>query len=104
LGKGVIYLRITPSTVQAIHAELRRVLEIHSDPISVRPSWSWNLGGTAFEGLTRSKGLSFETSCPIRVGRYYPQRRISITVRSHCAHEHSRLRHRSDRTRLAILT
>lgn len=31
LGKGVIYLRITPSTVQATHDELKRVLEIHSE-------------------------------------------------------------------------
>jgi len=31
LGKGVIYLRITPSTVQATHAELKIVLQIHAE-------------------------------------------------------------------------
>lgn len=32
LGKGVIYLRITPSTLEATHEELRRVLQIHTEP------------------------------------------------------------------------
>jgi predicted nuclease of predicted toxin-antitoxin system len=31
LGKGVIYLRIAPSTVQSTHAQLKLVLETHSE-------------------------------------------------------------------------
>jgi predicted nuclease of predicted toxin-antitoxin system len=31
LGAGVIYLRITPSTVHAVHAELERVLQSYSE-------------------------------------------------------------------------
>lgn len=31
LGKGVIYLRITPSTVQATHDELKRMLQTHAE-------------------------------------------------------------------------
>ena len=31
LGRGVIYLRITPSTVQATHEELKRVLQTHAE-------------------------------------------------------------------------
>jgi predicted nuclease of predicted toxin-antitoxin system len=31
LGKGVIYLRISPSTVQATHQELKRVLQAHTE-------------------------------------------------------------------------
>ncbi len=32
LGSGVIDLRIRPQTVQAVHAELSRVLAIYSEP------------------------------------------------------------------------
>jgi predicted nuclease of predicted toxin-antitoxin system len=31
LGSGVIYLRIMPSTVNAVHAELKRVLQFYSE-------------------------------------------------------------------------
>ncbi len=31
LGAGVIYLRITPSTIEAVHAEFARVLSQHSE-------------------------------------------------------------------------
>jgi len=31
LGSGVIYLRITPSTLQATHDELKRVLQAHAE-------------------------------------------------------------------------
>src|SRR5437870_5461829 len=31
-GPGVIYLRILPSTVNAVHAELERVLTLYSEP------------------------------------------------------------------------
>jgi predicted nuclease of predicted toxin-antitoxin system len=31
LGAGVIYLRILPATLEVVHAELRRVLHLHSE-------------------------------------------------------------------------
>lgn len=31
LGKGVIYLRITPSTLQATHEELKRILQTYAE-------------------------------------------------------------------------
>lgn len=32
LGAGVIYLRLLPSTLNAVHAELQRVLALYSEP------------------------------------------------------------------------
>lgn len=31
LGKGVIYLRITPSTLQTCHDELKSILQTHAE-------------------------------------------------------------------------
>lgn len=31
LGSGVLYLRVLPSTVQVVHAELKRVLELYGE-------------------------------------------------------------------------
>jgi predicted nuclease of predicted toxin-antitoxin system len=31
LGAGVIYLRVSPSTLNAVHAELERVLNLHTE-------------------------------------------------------------------------
>jgi len=45
LGKGVIYLRITPSTILSTHEELSRVLQTHTEAelanafVVVEPGW-----------------------------------------------------------------
>ena len=55
LGKGVVYLRITPSTVQTTHEQLKLVLQTHTE------SGQRRVGGASIPALQNSRHARTQT-------------------------------------------
>jgi hypothetical protein len=53
LGAGVIYLRILPATLEVVHAELGRVLHLHSEQELTRAFVVVEPGGHRIRRLLR---------------------------------------------------
>jgi predicted nuclease of predicted toxin-antitoxin system len=58
LGAGVIYLRIMPSTLSVVHAELERVLNLHTEQELARAFVVVESGGHRIRRLPRGRAPS----------------------------------------------
>jgi predicted nuclease of predicted toxin-antitoxin system len=58
LGAGVVYLRILPSTQNAVHAELERVLSLHAEAELVQAFVVVEAGGHRIRRLPRDSAAS----------------------------------------------